>query len=276
MLSSFEEKLEQINGFETDYVKLLSYDLKPGFSDTYKSYSYTRFCTIIEGAKDLTIDQEHVHYDRHQSLLLPAHSEVYMSIKVPTKALVFELSNELIHQVLDKTANKIDKNQLLDTNDLLINNLDIQLGDSIIKLIDASKDQAHLDAFIIDLHAQRLIYDLLKAPKTGKRLLQQTGNPMERAINYMHQNLDKPYSGKDLAKVMHMSTSNLSHSFKHHTGMSPVKYMHALKMAQAKKLLTTMTVTETAFQLAYESPSYFIHIFKNHYGFTPKKFQQSL
>jgi len=276
MLSSFEEKLEQIDGFETDYVKLLSYDLKPGYSGTYKSYNYTRFCTILEGAKDLTIDQQHVHYDKHQSLLLPPHSDVYMSIKVPTKALVFELNNELIHQVLDKTTKNIDTSKFVDNGDLLLNNLDVHLGDSIIKLIDASKDKDHLDPFIIDLNAQRLIYDLLKAPQTGKRLLQQTGNPMDRAIHYMKQNMDKPYSGQDMAALMHMSTSNLSHSFKHHTGMSPVKYMHTLKMAQAKKLLTRMTVTETAYELAYESPSYFIYIFKSHFGFTPKKYQQNL
>lgn len=276
MLNSFEEKLEKLDGFETDYVKLLSYDLKPGYSGTYKSYSYTRFCTILEGAKDLTINHQHVHYDKHQSLLLPPHSDVYMSIKVPTKAMVFELNNELIQQVLDKTTNTIDRSKLVDNDDVLINNLDVHLSESILKLIDSSKDKERLDPFIIDLNAQRLIYDLLKTPHTGKKLLQQTGNPMNRAIQYMTQNLDKPYSGMELAKLMHMSTSNLSHSFKHHTGMSPVKYIHTLKMAEAKKLLTRMNVTETAFELAYESPSYFIHVFKNHFGFTPKKFQQNL
>lgn len=277
MLSSFEEKIDKINGFETDFVKLLSYNLSPGYSDTYKSYNYTRFCTIIEGSKNLTIRGESLQYNKRQSLFLPPHSEVYMDIKTPTKALVFELNNDLIHQVLDKTSDRIDQSKLLDTDDLLINNLDEHMSDSINNLINSSNKTDQLDPFIIDLYAQRLIYDLLKAPTTGKKLLRQAGgNPMNKAILYMEQNVDKPFSSTELANLMHMSTSNLSHSFKNATGLSPVKYMHNLKMTQAKKLLTTMTVTEVAYELGYDTPSYFIHVFKTHFGFTPKKYQQNL
>ena len=60
-----------------------------------------------------------------------------------------------------------------------------------------------------------------------------------------------------------------------YTGISPVKYMHALKMSRAKELLIRMSVTDTAFELGYETPSYFIRIFKDHFGYTPKKFQQA-
>lgn len=275
MLSSFEEDLENINGFETDFVKILTYNLSPGYSDTYQSYNYNRFCTIIEGHKELTINHESFRYDKSKSLFLQPHTKVYMDISIPTKAIVFEFSNTLITNVLDKTKGTINESKLLDSESLLISKLNIDIGDTIFNLIKSSPAPKNLDPFIVDLHAQKLIYDLLKAPETGKRLMNQSFNPMDKAINYMKQNLNQPFSGKELAEIMNMSPSNLSHSFKNHTGVSPVKYMHALKMKRAKELLNRMTVTDTAFELAYETPSYFIHMFKNYYGCTPKKFQQN-
>lgn len=276
MLDSFKEYLEESHLLETLFVKIISYKLSSGYSHTYTSYNALQLCTLIEGQIELTINEKSMNYNTSQSILLPAHTQVFMDIKRPTKILIFEIKNELIQHVIEKTVNIIDPNKYINTKELLFNNQDIHITDSVYNLTEACKDFTDLNTFIIDLYAQKLIYDLLKSPQTGKQLIQQTSNPMDNAIQYMKQNLHQAFSLKELATLMNMSTSNLSHSFKKYTGISPIKYNHALKMKRGKEVLQTMTVTETAFELGYEAPSYFIQLFKTHFGYTPKKYQKGL
>lgn len=273
MLESFEEKLDQANGIETEFVKILTYYLKPGYSGMYKSQSYTRFCTIVEGSKNLIIDNQSFTYTPSQSLLLPPYSEVYMDIHVPTKALVLEVSNELIEHVNKKSGNSANAVQQVNPKELLLNNLQTNISSTVFEL---TKSVKHKEPFIIDLYAQQLIYQFIKNPKTSGPFAIQVSNPMDKAIQYMKQHISQPFSSHDLAALMNMSTSNFSHSFKQYTGTSPIKYMQALKMIHSKELLHRMTVTETAFELGFESPSYFIHVFKKSFGYTPKKYQQGL
>ena len=103
MLNDFDRRLEKIEGFETDYVRLLYYDLPKDFSSSYKTYHYTRFCTILSGEKKVTLGHDHKFtYGENNYLLLPAHTTVQMDMDVNTRALVFELSDDLIEDVFSK------------------------------------------------------------------------------------------------------------------------------------------------------------------------------
>lgn len=273
MLHSFDKQLEDLHGLETDYVKLLYYDLPANYSGTYKSYGYTRFCTILEGDKNITVKNRSFNYNKDQSLLLPAHSKVYMEIDKPTKALVYELNDDLIESVIKKIELDTSiETDLKPSREIMVNNFKRELKDNLEQLLRSSTSLKK-EPFLIDLYVQRLVYDLLHMKTASKILLEQTINPMDKAIQYMKDHMNQQFSAKILAEQHQMSVSNFSHTFKKHTGLSPHKYMNKLKMEEARALLASHSVTEVAFDLGFENPSYFIRIFKLYYGVTPKQYQ---
>jgi AraC-like DNA-binding protein len=273
MLHSFDRHLEQLHGFETDYVKLLCYDLPANYEGTYQTYGYTRFCTILEGDKHITLEDRSFKYTKDQSLLLPAYSKVYMEIDKPTKALVFELNDRLIETVVNKLhMDTNDEINISTPNEVLINNFEDKIRLNLQQLL-MNSNTTQKEPFLIDLHVQKLIYDLLHMENTSKIVMSQNINPMDRAIKIMHQSIGQPFSTQALAETLNMSLSNFSHTFKKNIGIAPNKYMQQLKLEHAQHLLLKSSVTEVAFELGFENPSYFIRLFKEGYGITPKQYQ---
>lgn len=274
MLHSFDSTLEKLHGYETDFVKILYYDLPGNYSGMYQSHSYTRFCTILEGEKHITVKNKSFTYNRNQSLLLPAYSKVYMNIAKPTKALVFELNNDLIDSVVQKSTFSLPKEvDFTSSKEILLSNLERSIQTDIGNLMTTSTYPNEKEPFLIDLYAQKLIYDLLSMNQTSSALLRQTYTPMDTVLQYIQDNISRSLTISELAGLLNMSTSNFSHSFKKYVGTSPQKYMHHLKLTKAKELLFKSSVTETAFDLGYENPSHFIRRFKDLHGITPKQFQ---
>ena len=273
MLNSFDATLERLDGYETDYVKILYYDLPANYADTYQSYGNTRFCTILEGDKHITVKDQSFTYDKNKSLLLPAYSKVFMEINRPTKALVFELNDKLIESVVQKVEVKTSKESRFNpASQVLVNNLASNIKLDLQQLTSSSYTH-NKEPFLIDLYAQKLIYNLLHTEEANDIIVRQTLTPMDKAIQYIKENIDQPLSSKAVADYFNMSLSNFSHTFKKYVGQTPNKYINTLKMGQAKNLLATMSVTEAAFELGYETPSHFIRLFKQYYNLTPKQYQ---
>lgn len=135
MLTNFNRDLELVDGLETDYLKLLYYDLSP-ISCDYKSYEYSRICTIIEGCKHVSIDKDiSFTYKPGQFILLPPHSKVHMDIDVHTKALVFELNDNLLKKVTEKISIDMDADyDLLKEDRFFFGNINDELGACFNKL----------------------------------------------------------------------------------------------------------------------------------------------
>lgn len=273
MLNSFNSHLEKLDGYETDYVKILYYDLPKNFSDIYRTHSYARFCTILDGEKSIQVNNKSFSYSTTESLLLPAHSKVEMTIEKPTQALVFELSDELINSVVKKTSKEIPRKTNTKLQEVLVNNLHSNIREDVTLLMDKSKNKREQDPFLIDLYAQKLIYDLLEFDQASSVIMHQCQTPMDQAKQWIHSHIHETFSVKDVAAILNMSESNFSHAFKKHFNITPQKYIHLCKLEASLKLLKATSVTDVAFSLGYENPSYFIHLFKRKYGITPKQYQ---
>ncbi|WZL82486.1 AraC family transcriptional regulator [Vallitaleaceae bacterium 9-2] len=273
MLSSFNHELEKLHGFETDYVKILYYDLPQNFSDIYKTHHYARFCTILNGEKKIQVKNKIFSYSTSESLLLPAHSKVEMTIEEPTQALVFELNDELIQSVIKKTSKELPQSRHGNIQEVLVNNLHRNIKDDVALLIQKSRFKKEQDPFLIDLYAQKLIYDLLEFDQASSVIMQQCQTPMDQAKKWIETHIYDTIAVKDVASALHMSESNFSHAFKKHANMSPQKYIHLRKLKKSLELLKATSVTDAAFSLGYENPSYFIQLFKREFGMTPKQYQ---
>lgn len=262
MINAFNTELEKLDGLETDYVKLLYYDLPENYEGTYRTFGYSRFCTILSGEKKISVEGRNLSYDTSKSLLLPSYSKVNMKISKPTKAMVFELNDNMVKEIARKSGIEFDFNDDGKIKKLLINNMTNNINEDLNHFKGFNERKSKKDIFLIDLYAQRLIFDLLNSNVAANLVANSNEIDMKKAVDYIENNLLSPLYIKDIADSMMMSESNFSHAFKKYSGMSPQKFITKKKMDKAEKLLCNNTVTETSYELGYENISYFIKLFK--------------
>ena len=274
MLTNFNRGLEMVDGLETDYLKLLYYDLSP-ISCEYKTYENSRLCTILEGYKHVSVNNDvEFTYRPGQFILLPPHSSIHMDIDTHTKALVFELNDELMKNVTEKISVDMDADSgELKEERFFLGSIDNNLGGCINKLNTVSTKPDKNQKFLIDLYAQEMIYNLVQIKGIQQILNLERDNPVYKAIKYIQENIKQPISINQLAYELNMSDTNFCNSFKKIIGITPKEYITNLKLTHAKEMLKNQNVTEVAYDLGYENISHFIALFKIKYGITPKQYQ---
>lgn len=140
----------------------------------------------------------------------------------------------------------------------------------LLKALDNPVEAAILGEGIID----EIYFRILNEEQGGmlKYLLQQRGQirQISRAVEYIHQNLDKPVSVEDLATIVNMSSSNFRKRFKEVLHVSPLQYTKSIKLDKARSLiLTGNSVTEAGYSVGYNSPAQFSREYKRHFGHSP-------
>ncbi len=275
-MDCFDRKIELAEGLETEHMRVLYYDFPHYYKDWYYSYEYYRICTVLRGEKTVEIDRrEGFTYDKDQFIILPPESRVSMEMSVPTNCLVFEVSDKLIETISNKVC-----------DDLEINNIPIDKKVEFVfrentELIRTDLDKISWTAlsnnsgkeFLVDLYGQEMVFKILSSAGAKGFLHQNPGNPVSKAIRIMKNNYRENLNIREIASSLYMSPALFSMKFKKITGMSPNAYFTCIKLNKAKEILKHHSVTETSFDLGYDSISHFIKLFTNRFGLTPKQYQ---
>ncbi|WP_044748188.1 response regulator transcription factor [Bacillus alveayuensis] len=96
------------------------------------------------------------------------------------------------------------------------------------------------------------------------------------AIRFIHENLHKPFSLRDVSMYVHLNASYLSVLFKEETNMTFSEYVTRCRLQKAKSLLITtdLSIEEIAEKIGYQTAKYFIKLFKEFEGITPHQFRK--
>jgi AraC-like DNA-binding protein len=194
---------------------------------------------------------------------MPHNSNIYMDINVPTKALVFDLNDDLLKSVGEKISvnYEVHNNSLIEDR-FIRNQLTPEIKECLNKITYIMSKHNKNEEFLLDLYAQELVYDLLQIKATQQILNLEHGNRVYKAIKYMHDNLDSSLSINQISSELNMSESNFSQYFKKVTGVAPKEYLTDLKMSKAKYMIKHTSITDVAFDLGYGNISYFTSLFK--------------
>lgn len=270
MLSSFSKLQEECQGIETDYIKILTYDLPKGHKDHYKSYAYNRICTILDGQKEVRINgKEQFSYSSDEFVLLKPHSTVEMNMTKDTTCVVYEISDSLIDNVQRGLESAYGEDISIPV-DFFCNDLSIDLMSSMNRIQSAIEFNNGKE-FMIDLYAQEMVYKLIHEKHLNTKGIR-SYNPVDLAVQMMKQSGNESITIQEIAKSMHMTSANLAYLFRQEVNMSPKQYQNILRIKKAKSLLLTNNVTEVATKVGFDNISYFIKLFKTFYGVTPKQF----
>lgn len=147
------------------------------------------------------------------------------------------------------------------------------LLDAAIRLLKTLKnpsEAAILGEAIID----EIYFRILSEEQGGalKYHLQQRGQiqQISKAVEYVHQNLDKPISVDDLADIVNMSCSGFHKKFKEVMHLSPLQYAKSIKLNKAQTyIIEGKSVSEAGYMVGYNSPAQFSREYKRHFGIVP-------
>ena len=93
-----------------------------------------------------------------------------------------------------------------------------------------------------------------------------------QATHYLQQHFSETITVETLANLSGMSLSGFHSHFKKITSLSPLQYQKSLRLVEARRLIAQegRAITETAYQVGYESPSQFSREYKRYFGHAPK------
>ncbi|OMF35959.1 AraC family transcriptional regulator [Paenibacillus sp. FSL H8-0548] len=99
----------------------------------------------------------------------------------------------------------------------------------------------------------------------------------ERMLDYLRRNAMNEFRANHLEEELHYHFDYLSRCFRKHTGMSPLQYVHQIKLEKAKSLLeqTDLPIQVVGEQSGLPDTNYFIRLFKQKVGMTPRKYRNT-
>ena len=99
---------------------------------------------------------------------------------------------------------------------------------------------------------------------------------LSKSLRFIGANYGTDIKIKALANMEHLSVSRFNFLFKKQTGLSPTKYVIALRMSSAKDLLasTDIPIGQVGIMCGYNDPQFFSKIFKLYVGISPTAFRK--
>jgi AraC-like DNA-binding protein len=232
-------------------------------------------CLILQGGKQVAIGEQTLSFGSGECLLVSHDLPVRSTItQVPYLALVFSVDITTIRTLYDKVVGSVldvegaRAAQTHHANPALLDALGRYLA-----LADSPADAKVLGP----LTSTEIHYRLLAAPFGGmlRSLIRHDSNAsaIARAIGHIRDDIRSPIAIPDLASRVGMSASSFHKHFKTITSTTPLQYQKELRLLEARRLLTTggASVTTTAFDVGYESPSQFSREYARKFGVPPSQ-----
>jgi AraC-like DNA-binding protein len=99
---------------------------------------------------------------------------------------------------------------------------------------------------------------------------------IEKVMEYLRQNFDKPIDLSDVAKIANMTEVSFSRFMKTQTGIGFMDSLLDIRLAHASRLLidTNQSIAEVAYNCGFNNISNFNRLFKKKKGCTPKQFRE--
>lgn len=101
---------------------------------------------------------------------------------------------------------------------------------------------------------------------------------IRRVIDYVTEDLRRPFSIDGLAQVAGLSPSQLIGLFNRQLGQTPRKFWESRRLEHARHLIerTQLSMAEIADAAGYDDPFYFSTRFKREVGFSPRRYRQQV
>jgi len=237
-------------------------------------------CVVVQGAKQILFGDDVLGYGTMECLVvsieLPASGRIVKaSATEPFMGVTIDFDVAMVREVAEQLRTK----PIADADSgpcVFVGQVDGPLADCILRLIK----MADTPKAIPILHPsvmREICYWLLSGPHGGeisKLTLPEThADRISKAIYFLRDHFTQTLRVEQLADISRMSTSSFHQHFKAMTSMTPLQYQKQLRLIEARRLMVaeSVTVSEVAFQVGYESASQFSREYSRVFGAAPKR-----
>ncbi|WP_018651128.1 AraC family transcriptional regulator [Actinobacillus capsulatus] len=233
---------------------------------------------IISGMQEVMLGEQKFLMQAGDMYFMPFKLPVSLTYRIIDKRPQFlALTLALNEQVIVET---VQKHQLKTQSSLVtgvaVAKINSQIENCLTRLIDLLDEPSNYLA-LADLYKKELIIHLLNTPLKTHLILFANQNShlqkIKKVCHYIQTNLAEKFSVAQLARMVNMGESSFYQHFKIITGLTPIQYQKSMRLNQAQKLLAEnqFSVTQTAYQIGYESLSQFSREYKRQFGVSPRE-----
>ncbi len=238
------------------------------------------FCVVLQGNKKVFVGAEILKYGAGTYLAsiidIPTSGQIIgASAKAPYLGLRIDFTNEEIVSVMREAELELKNNEKLKSG-AFIASASTDTLETFLKIFKLLETPEKIP-FMSKLLKKELIYHLLTSEEGfyfyQNMMFDQNARGIGKAVNWIKDNYNKPFTIEELAKQSHMSVSSLHHKFKAFMSMGPLQYQKQLRLQEARRLLMNgeYDATNVSLVIGYESPSQFSREYKRLFGLPPKK-----
>jgi AraC-like DNA-binding protein len=236
-------------------------------------------CIILQGEKQVNLDNRTLRVAAGDSLIVSHHVPVYAkitqaSVEVPYLSLIIRIDLTIIRSLALEIEQIIEKQGRAFSVDL--ERADSALINTIDRFMTTIEDplEAQLigPSILKELHLR-----VLRSPHGG--MLRQmipsnsAANNIARSIKHIRNNYRDRLLVAEVAGGVNMSESSFYQKFREITGTTPHQYQKTLRLMEAHTLLSSdgYGVSDAAFAVGYESASHFSRDYVKKFGIPPKQ-----
>lgn len=222
------------------------------------------------GSKDFFIEKgyyniTYIDYPVSSYFSNISESNPYLSIYLP-------VDNKIISEII-KDIDNIPNNSF---KGISSHKADESLLEAYERLIDlyAKRDN---NTFLAELTLKEIYYRILTGPAGAdlKSLFtsDSQSNKIYKAVEYITENYKDRLTINDIAAKVNMAPSTFFRVFKQITLISPLQYQKRLRLYEAQRLMLaeSLTATEAAYNVGYESITQFTREYKKIFNSSPAK-----
>ena len=231
---------------------------------------------VAQGSKQLSLGDEIFTYAPGfclvVSLDLPVSGRVTSASKAkPFLGMHMDLDVKQIPSL--RTSGKIQRAKKPDRG-VFLSRLPPELLDPVLRLLRLL-GKPEDSAVLAPLLQREILYRLWRSEQGEQleRMAQADGNAsgVVKAVIWLKENFDKPFSIKLIAREANMSPSGLHHHFKTLTNMTPLEYQKHLRLQEARRLMLVeaMDASAAAYHVGYVSRSQFTREYSRLFGTPP-------
>ena len=231
---------------------------------------------VLQGSKQGILEGEIYHYDEVHylavSVPVPFRMTSNASPQRPLLALYLEFDMQIAAEIalqMEKIAGPSDAKP----RGLFSNRMDSSIEDVLLRLLTMLGNPVEFavlgDAILRELH-----YRVMSGPQGDAVIaaLQRKGTSgkLIESVAWLRENYSSEIAVADLAKEVGMSVPSYHVHFKTLTGSSPMQYVKAMRLHEARLMIARQsgTIAEVAASVGYVSPAQFSRDFKRHFGRT--------
>ncbi|MBX5172649.1 AraC family transcriptional regulator [Rhizobium sp. NZLR1b] len=231
---------------------------------------------VLQGSKQGILEGEVFTYDEEHylavSLPVPFRMKSTASAERPLLAVYVEFDMQMAAEI----ALQMEKHAELRSDaprSLVSSRMAGDIEDVLLRLLVALRSTADIAVLGAGL-LRELHYRVLVGPQGGAMIaaLQQKGRSGKiiRSLAWLRENFGREIAVSDLAREVGMSIPSYHVHFKDLTGSSPMQYVKAIRLHEARLMIArqTSTIAEVAASVGYASPAQFSRDFKRHFGRT--------